>query len=72
MVKMYKDKEVNKKCQKYFFINVWRKSVFDIYFTDFGTTLTTILPILFQYCYKYCDRDNRNLWAVIKAGGLAL
>jgi hypothetical protein len=27
----------------------------------FGTTLTTILPILFQYCYKYCYSDNRNL-----------
>ena len=24
---------------------------FDIYFTEFGTALTTILPILFQYCY---------------------
>jgi hypothetical protein len=35
---MYKDKEVN----------VWRKSVFDIYFSEFGTALTTILPILFQ------------------------
>ena len=30
----------------------WRKSVFDIYFTEFGTALTTILPILFQYCYR--------------------
>ena len=34
--------------------------------------LTTILPILFQYCYKYCYSDSRNLWAVMKAGGLAL
>ena len=32
-----------------FFINVWRKSVFDIYFTEYGTALTTILPILFLY-----------------------
>ena len=47
-------------------------SVFDIYFTEFGTALTTILPILSQYCYKYCYSDNRNLWAVMKAGGLAL
>ena len=54
------------------FINVWRKSVFDIYFTEFGTALPTILPILFQYCYKYCYSDSRNLWAVMKAGGLAL
>ena len=30
---------------KFFFINVWRKIVFDIYFTGFGTALTTILPI---------------------------
>jgi hypothetical protein len=58
---MYKDKEVNKKCQKYLFINVWRKTVFDIYFTEFGTALTTILPILFQYCYKYCYSDSRYI-----------
>jgi hypothetical protein len=81
---------------KIFFINVWRKSVFDIYFrglntsgdsrllmemvhdrcstlpTEFGTALTTILPILFQYCYEYCYSDSRNLWAIMKAGGLAL
>ena len=36
------------------------------------TALTTVLPILFQYCYKYCYSDSRNLWAVMKAGGLAL
>jgi hypothetical protein len=34
---------------KIFFINVWRKSVFDIYFTEYGTALTTVLPILFLY-----------------------
>jgi hypothetical protein len=34
--------------------------------------LTTSLPILFQYCYKYCYSDSRNLWAAMKAGGLAL
>ena len=50
--------------------NLWRKIVFDICFTGFGTALTTILPILFQYCYKYCYSDSRNLWAVMKAGGL--
>jgi hypothetical protein len=50
-------------------MNVWRKSVFDIYFTEFGTALTAIL---FQYCYKYCYSDSRNLWAVMKVGGLAL
>jgi hypothetical protein len=69
---MYKDKEVNTHVKHIFFINVWRKSVFDIYFTEFDTALTTSLPILFQYCYKYCYSDSRNLWAVMKAGGLAL
>jgi hypothetical protein len=70
--KMHKDKAVNQKVKDIFLINVWRKSVFDIYFTEFGTALTTSLPILFQYCYKYCYSDSRNLWAVMKAGGLAL
>jgi hypothetical protein len=32
-----------------FFNNVWRKSVFDIYLTEYDTALTTILPILFLY-----------------------
>ena len=72
IVKMYKDKEFNKNVKNIFYINVWRESVFDIYFTEFGTALTTILPILFQYCYKYCYSDSRNLWAIMKAGGLAL
>jgi hypothetical protein len=40
-------------------------SVFDIYFTEFGTAL-------FGYCYKYCYSDSRNLWAIMKVGGLAL
>ena len=35
---------------KIFFINVWRKSVFDIYFTEFGTTfdnyITYFVPVL--------------------------
>jgi hypothetical protein len=44
-LKMYKDKEV-KKCQGCFFVNVWRKNIFDIYVTEYGTALTTILPIL--------------------------
>ena len=53
IVKIYKEKEVDKNVKNIFFIYVWRKSVFDIYFTEFGTALTAILPILFQYCYKY-------------------
>jgi hypothetical protein len=32
-----------------FFVNVWRKSIFDIYVTEYDTALTTILPILFLY-----------------------
>jgi hypothetical protein len=31
------------------FLNVWRKNIFDIYVTEYGTALTTILPILFLY-----------------------
>ena len=72
IVKMYKYKEVNKNVKNIFVINVWRKSVFDIYFIELGTALTTIVPVVFQYCYKYCYSDSRNLWAVMKAGGLAL
>ena len=36
IVKMYKDKEVNKNVKniKKMIINVWRKSVFDIYFRN--------------------------------------
>jgi hypothetical protein len=45
IVKMYKDKEVNN--VNNFFVNVWRKNIFDIYVTEYGTALITILPILF-------------------------
>ena len=71
IMKMYKDK-VSTKMSKIFFINVWRKSVFDIYFTEFGAALKTVLPVLFKYCYKYCYSDSGRLWAVMKGGGLAL
>jgi hypothetical protein len=40
---------INDAFSYFFFINVWRKFVFDIYFTEFGTALTTILPILFHH-----------------------
>ena len=46
---MNKDKEVKKNVKYIFFINVWRKNVFDICFTEYGTALITILPILFLY-----------------------
>ena len=60
------------KRQKYFVINVWRKSVFDIYFTEFGAALKTVLPVLFKYCYTYCYSDSRRLWVVMKGAGSAL
>jgi hypothetical protein len=46
---MYKDKKVKKNVKDIFCINVWRKHIFDIYVTEYGTALTTILPILFLY-----------------------
>jgi hypothetical protein len=46
---MYKDKEAKKNVKDIFFINVWRKNIFDIYVTEYGAALTTILPILFLY-----------------------
>ena len=49
IMKMYKEKEVKKNVKDIFFINVWRKNIFDIYVTEYGTALTTILPILFLY-----------------------
>jgi hypothetical protein len=52
-----------------FFINVCRKNVFDIHFTEFGAVMTTVL---FQYCYTYCYSDSQSLWTVMRAGGLAL
>ena len=69
---MYKDKEVNKNVKNIYLAMLDVRVFFNIYVTEFGTALTTILPILYQYCYKYCYSDSRNLWAVMKAGGLAL
>jgi hypothetical protein len=34
--------------------------VSNIYFTDFGAALTTVLPVLFKYYNKYCYSDSRN------------
>jgi hypothetical protein len=34
--------------------------VSDIYFTEFGAALTTVLPVVFKYCYKYCYSDSRK------------
>ena len=59
---MYKDKEV-----KNVFVNVWRKNIFDIYVTEYGTALTTILPILFLYL----NTVTVTAGTVMRAGGLA-
>ena len=59
-VKMHKDKEVNKNVKNIFFLMCDVK-VSDIYFTEFGAVLTTVLPVLFKYCYKYCYSDSRKL-----------
>jgi hypothetical protein len=28
---------------------------------ELGAALTTVLPVLFKYCYKYCYCDSRKL-----------
>jgi hypothetical protein len=66
-VKMYKDK-VSTKMSKIFFLSMCDVKVF----LTFGADLTTVLPVLFKYCCKYCYSDSRKLWAVMKGGGLAL
>jgi hypothetical protein len=47
---MYKDKEVNN--VNNVFVNVWRKNIFDIYVTEYGTALdnyfTYFVPV-FKY-----------------------
>ena len=35
--------------------------VSDIYFTEFGAALRTVLPVLLMYCYTYCYSDNWKL-----------
>jgi hypothetical protein len=55
---MYKNKEV--KNVNNFFINVWRKNIFDIYVTEYGTAFdnyfTYFVPV-FKYCYS--DRNRK-------------
>jgi hypothetical protein len=36
------------KCQKYLFINMWRKSIFDIYFTEFGAAFDNCFTCFVQ------------------------
>ena len=47
IVKMHKNKEVNKNV-KNIFLSMCDVSVFDIYFTEIGAVLTTVLPVLFS------------------------
>jgi hypothetical protein len=35
--------------------------VVTFFFTEFGAAFTTVLPVLFKYCYKFCYSDNRKL-----------
>ena len=56
---MYKDKVVNKNVIN-ICLSMCDVKVSDIYFTEFGAVLTTVLPVLFKKCYKYCDSGNRN------------
>ena len=44
---MHKNKEVNKNV-KNIFLSMCDVSVFDIYFTEIGAVLTTVLPVLFS------------------------
>ena len=46
---MYKDKEVKKNVKDIFLSMCDGKNIFDIYVTEYGNALTTILPILFLY-----------------------
>ena len=64
---MYKDK-VSTKMSKIFFLSMCDVKVF----LTFGADLTTVLPVLFKYCCKYCYSGSRKLGAVMKGGGLAL
>ena len=60
IVKIYKDK-ASTNMLKILFLSMCDVSVFDIYFTEIGADLTTVLPVLFKYCCKYCYSDSRKL-----------
>ena len=46
---------------KNIFLSMCEVKVSDIYFTELGAALTTVLPVLFTYCYTYCYSDSRKL-----------
>jgi hypothetical protein len=45
---MYKDKVSTKMSKIFFFINVWRKIIFDIYFTEFGAAFDNCFTCFVQ------------------------
>jgi hypothetical protein len=59
-MKMYKDKEV-KNIKDIFFGNVWRKNIFIIYVTEYGTALTFFLTFSSLYIFTIwkCIAYNR-------------
>ena len=59
IVKMYKDKEA-KKNVKHIFLLMCDVKVSGIYFTEYGTALTTVFTY-FVPVFKYCYSDSRNL-----------
>ena len=53
---MYKDKASTKNVKNIFL------SMCDVkVFLTFGADMTTVLPVLFKYCCKYCYSDSRKL-----------
>ena len=60
IMKMYKDKEV-KNIKDIFFGNVWRKNIFIIYVTEYGTALTFFLTFSSLYIFTIwkCIAYNR-------------
>ena len=60
IVKMYKDKEVNKNVKNIFF-SMCDVKVSLTFTSLIGAVLITVLPVLFKYCYKYCYSDSRKL-----------
>jgi hypothetical protein len=60
IVKMYKDKEV-KKNVKNIFLSICDVKVFLTFtFTEYGTVLATILPILFLYLNTVTILENKG------------
>jgi hypothetical protein len=59
--KLYKDR-VSTKMSKIFFLSMCDLKV-SLTFTSLSLVLllTTDLPVLFKYCYKYCYSDSRRL-----------